>query len=86
MERPFDRVAHTVQVLPGTPLAELVKADSIEVNSIHHQCIKELAPGCEVMAKAPDGIIEAIWHPGYRYIRAVQWHPERLLNVTPERA
>ena len=84
MERPFDRVAHTVQVLPGTPLAELVKADSIEVNSIHHQCIKELAPGCEVMAKAPDGIIEAIWHPGYRYIRAVQWHPERLLNVTPE--
>jgi putative glutamine amidotransferase len=84
MERPFTRAAHTVNVLPGTPLFELVKKESIEVNSIHHQCIKDLAPGCEVMAKAPDGIIEAIWHPHYRYLRAVQWHPERLLDVTPE--
>ncbi len=84
MERPFTRVEHNVTVLPGTPLFELVKKDSIGVNSIHHQCIKDLAPGCEVMAKTTDGIIEAIWHPGYRYVRAVQWHPERLLEVTPE--
>ena len=84
MERPHNRAAHTVNVLPGTPLADLVKKDTLEVNSIHHQCIKDLAPGCEVMAKAPDGVIEAIWHPQYRYVRAVQWHPERLLEVTPE--
>ncbi|MBQ4336462.1 MAG: gamma-glutamyl-gamma-aminobutyrate hydrolase family protein, partial [Lentisphaeria bacterium] len=49
-----------------------------------HQCIKDLGTGYEVMAKAPDGIIEAVWHPSYRYVRAVQWHPERLLDVTPE--
>lgn len=84
MDRPFTRTEHAVDVLPGTPLAELVKKDTLLVNSIHHQCIKDLGSGYEVMAKAPDGIIEAVWHPGYRYVRAVQWHPERLLDVTPE--
>lgn len=84
MEKPFTRTVHAVQVYAGTPLAELLRMETLQVNSIHHQCVKDLAPGFEIMAAAPDGIVEAIYHPGYRYCRAVQWHPERLTSVTPE--
>ena len=30
------------------------------------------------MAKADDGIIEAVYLTDRQYIRAYQWHPERL--------
>lgn len=46
------------------------------VNSCHHQAVRELAPALKVMAKAEDGIIEAVYHPGKRFLWAVQWHPE----------
>ena len=48
-----------------------------KVNSIHHQGIKDLAPGFAVEARCPeDGMIEAIRRPGPGYLAAVQWHPE----------
>jgi putative glutamine amidotransferase len=47
------------------------------VNSIHHQGIKDLAPGFDVEARCPDdGMIEAIRKRGPGYVAAVQWHPE----------
>ena len=33
------------------------------------------------MATADDGIIEAVWAPEHRYLRAYQWHPERLFEI-----
>ena len=47
----------------------------VGVNSCHHQGIRELAPELKVWAKAPDGLVEAVYLPGKRYARAVQWHP-----------
>ena len=35
-----------------------------------------LADGLKIMAKASDGIIEAVYMPGHRFLWAVQWHPE----------
>lgn len=75
---PFDMPSHSVTVLPDTPLADLVGSGELMVNSIHHQAIKTLAPPLKVMAKSPDGVIEAAWLPGYPYLRAYQWHPEYL--------
>ena len=69
---------HDVKVLEGTPLAVLVKKDTLRVNSIHHQAIKALGKGLIPTALAPDGIIEAISYTGEQYLRAYQWHPERL--------
>jgi len=51
----------------------------VKVNSIHHQAIKDLAPGFEVEAMShEDGIVEAIRRTdgGKPYVAAVQWHPE----------
>ena len=51
-----------------------------EVNSYHHQGIKHLAPGLEVLAiedKKKDPVIEAVKSDKLK-VFAVQWHPERL--------
>ena len=76
----YDRNFHTVEIVAGTRLAQLYPgARSAKVNSIHHQAIKDLAPGFTVEAVSnEDGLIEAIRRPdaGKPYIAAVQWHPE----------
>ena len=72
--------SHDVNVVKDTPLYALVGNETIKANSFHHQAIKELGEGLEVMAKADDGIIEAVYYNGDRYLRAYQWHPERLFD------
>ena len=71
---PYNRTAHPMRVVEGTPLAQMSPAEGI--NSRHHQAILELAPGLEIMAYAADGIIEAVRLPEKRFVWAVQWHPE----------
>ncbi|NCO38315.1 MAG: hypothetical protein COZ06_21155 [Armatimonadetes bacterium CG_4_10_14_3_um_filter_66_18] len=66
---------HPVTVTPSR-LARIVKEETCEVPSSHHQCVKEPPTVCEVTARAPDGIIEALEHKGTRFVVGVQWHPE----------
>jgi putative glutamine amidotransferase len=55
----------------------LAGVTSCKINSIHHQSIKDLAPGFVVEARCPDdGVIEAIRHTGAAWVSGVQWHPE----------
>jgi putative glutamine amidotransferase len=74
----YDRNVHDVEFFAGTHLAEVFAGRaSATVNSVHHQAIKDLAPGFVVEARCPlDGMIEAIRKPGPGYLAAVQWHPE----------
>lgn len=74
----YDLNFHQVEILPGTRLAQLLPGESRhKINSVHHQGIKDLAPGFEVEARSPDdGVIEAIRHRGEAWVAAVQWHPE----------
>lgn len=81
MSPPYDEFAHTVSLVPNTPLAELLDEERIGVNSYHHQAVREAAPGLEVMATSPDGVIEAVYRPSSRFLWAVQWHPEFLHTV-----
>ena len=48
----------------------------MEVNSYHHQAIKDLASELKVMAVSEDGLIEAVESPVRNFLWAVQWHPE----------
>ncbi|MDR1786740.1 MAG: gamma-glutamyl-gamma-aminobutyrate hydrolase family protein [Spirochaetaceae bacterium] len=77
---PYDVPAHGVRIAPGSPLADLLGTDSLQVNSYHHQGIKRLAPGLEPMAAAEDGLVEAVYMPGKPFVWAVQWHPEFALQ------
>ena len=70
--------SHHVNIVPDTPLFDLLCKERIKANSFHHQAIKKLGDGLLPMATADDGIIEAIYEPGYKYLRAYQWHPERI--------
>ncbi|PIE46704.1 MAG: gamma-glutamyl-gamma-aminobutyrate hydrolase [Gammaproteobacteria bacterium] len=47
-----------------------------KVNSLHKQCINQLGKDVTIMAKAPDGLIEAISYNNHPYFIGVQWHPE----------
>ncbi|MFO0985744.1 MAG: gamma-glutamyl-gamma-aminobutyrate hydrolase family protein, partial [Alphaproteobacteria bacterium] len=54
----------------------IVGADTLGVNSAHHQAAKDVPDGVVVDAVAPDGVIEGIEAPRYRFCLGVQWHPE----------
>ena len=74
---------HTVRVLPGTQLAEIMGREETPVNSIHHQGLNALALELVVSALAPDGLVEGVEVPGHPFAIGVQWHPENLLEVQP---
>ena len=76
-------LAHEVWLDKDTLLAKLMgerlsDTDACEVNSRHHQAVKQVAPGLVVSATAPDGVIEAIEDPAARFCLGVQWHPENF--------
>ena len=73
---PYDVPIHEVTVLKESPLYACLQKEQLGVNSYHHQAIKDLAPGLKEMAVSPDGLIEAVYMPGHRFLWAVQWHPE----------
>jgi putative glutamine amidotransferase len=76
-------IAHEVWVSKGSRLwtlmqEKMVDVDTCSVNSRHHQAIKQVAPGFEVTATAPDGVIEAIECGNSTFCLGVQWHPENF--------
>ncbi len=73
---PYDMPVHKVLVRKGTPLFDCLGLEVLSVNSYHHQAVKDLAPGLELMAVSEDGLVEAVYRPGSRFLWAVQWHPE----------
>ena len=72
--------SHEVCILPDTPLHALTGTPRMTANSFHHQAVKQLGDGLLPMAHADDGVIEGFYHPTARYLRAYQWHPERLFE------
>ncbi len=86
-EQPNPRceAGHKVRVIEGPLLHRIVGVGELEVNSAHHQAVRQVAPGAVVCAVAPDGVIEGIEHPGYRFCLGVQWHPEFAISEGDER-
>jgi putative glutamine amidotransferase len=74
-----------VAVVPGTLLHRTTARDTMQVNSAHHQAVKDVGPGVCVNARAPDGVIEGIELPGRRFCLGVEWHPEYLIDPGDER-
>jgi putative glutamine amidotransferase len=82
-----DTTSHTVTIKEGENLLHKIVGDTaLETNSFHHQAIKDVGEGLEVIATADDGVIEALWNPQMTFGLAVQWHPEMLASDHPDHA
>ena len=75
---PRDYLVHKVEIEPGSRLAGILGTHTLRTNSLHHQAIRQPAPGLKVVGRAEDGVIEAVELPGKRIAIGVQWHPECL--------
>lgn len=73
-------LAHTIKVEKGSALAGILNEIELNVNSLHHQGAKDLAPALQPDAYAPDGLVEGLELPGHPFGVAVQWHPEWLTD------
>jgi len=73
---------HRVTIEADSLLARLVGGEPFDVNSTHHQAVREPGRGMRRVATAEDGTIEAIEDvDGRRFFLGVQWHPEKLRTV-----
>jgi putative glutamine amidotransferase len=71
--------SHAIRLAPESLAAEALGATSIQVNSFHHQGIRDLAPRLIATGWSEDGLIEVVeGAEGEPWILAVQWHPEEM--------
>jgi putative glutamine amidotransferase len=80
-QHPIGRHAnHPLRIQPESRLAEILSTDDVQVNTRHHQAVERLGAGLEAVAWAPDGTVEALESTGHRWLVAVQFHPEDLVE------
>jgi putative glutamine amidotransferase len=73
-------LVHEVKIEEGTYISGIFSEPIINVNSLHHQGLKNIAPSLRIAGHAPDGLVEAIELPDHPFGLAVQWHPEWLTD------
>ncbi len=82
---PRHESGHRVAVVLGSLLHRIVGAETMRVNSAHHQAVAGPGPTATINARAPDGVIEGIEDARYRFCLGVQWHPEFLIDAGDRR-
>ncbi|WP_162012333.1 gamma-glutamyl-gamma-aminobutyrate hydrolase family protein [Streptococcus sp. S784/96/1] len=73
-----DLATHSVILEKDSLLMQIFGQEKMLVNSFHHQIVREVGDNLRVVARAMDGVVEAIEHTDYRFMIGVQWHPEML--------
>ncbi|SDZ94502.1 Zn-dependent dipeptidase, dipeptidase homolog [Xylanibacter ruminicola] len=74
---------HSVIIDEDSSLFDIYKSTKVMVNSFHHQAVAEAGDKFRVVAKSPDGVIEAMESSEFKSILGVQWHPECLEEGLP---
>ena len=77
---PYNRLTHSVDIDPQSQLARAFGTMRLDVNSLHHQSVKQVAPDFHIVARAPDGIVEGIERLNGSFAVGVQFHPEWLID------
>lgn len=72
---------HPITIEPGSRLHAALGVDEIEVDSFHHQALDEVASELTVVARAPDGVVEAVELDADGYVLAVQWELQEEWRV-----
>jgi putative glutamine amidotransferase len=76
--------AHTIALVPGGMLAEMLGCETLPVNSVHEQGMRELAPRLRAEAHACDGLVESVSvTDAAGFALGVQWHPEWQASTNP---
>ena len=83
MEGPRTYLPHAVAIQSDSRLAHILGGTTVKVNSLHHQGVRDLAPGLVATAVAPDGLVEGVELPDHAFAVGVQWHPENLVDNDP---
>ncbi len=78
--------AHPIAIEPASILHSILKKSGTMVNTVHRQAIAKLGSGLKVVARAPDGVIEAVTVDGEtdNFVLGVQWHPEYRAKDNPD--
>ena len=85
-ETPKWEPTHEVGLREDSWVRSIIQESCVEVNSYHHQGVKDLADSLVVSGVSPDGIIEALESRDFsdRWLVGVQWHAEAMRDVGPE--
>ena len=76
----YSEPSHEVELKPESLLSELLGTRTVKTNSMHHQGVRQLGEGLEVMASGPGGLVEALRASDLSFAVGLQWHPEYLGN------
>ncbi|WP_422126553.1 gamma-glutamyl-gamma-aminobutyrate hydrolase family protein [Thioalkalivibrio sulfidiphilus] len=68
----------TVALAPDSVLRQILGCERCPVNALHDQGVDRLGEGLRVVAREPNGVIQAVEHTRRRFAIGVQWHPEYL--------
>lgn len=71
---------HRVFLEKTSLLSGICGTECLNVNSFHHQAVKDPAPGFKITGVSSDGITEAMENPKYPFLMGVQWHPECMIK------
>ena len=74
---------HAIAVEPRSRLHAALGTEEAEVDSFHHQALADVARDLRVVARAPDGVVEAVELDGDAYVLAVQWELQEEWRVDP---
>jgi putative glutamine amidotransferase len=84
---PHESLAHPIRLLARQEtFAEILGGETTEVNSRHHQAVRNLGRQIIQVAESPDGVLEVLaldredW-----WVKGVQWHPENLMHLPVQR-
>ncbi len=77
---PYNLLTHQIDIEPDSKLARVLGEQRAKVNSLHHQSVKDVAPGFRMVARATDGIVEGIESMNGAFALGVQFHPEWLID------
>ena len=75
---PRDALVHWIEVEPKSLLARALGETRVQVNSLHHQAIRDLGAGLSSVATADDGLTEGVELRGHGFVVGIQCHPEEL--------
>lgn len=74
-----------VQIKKQSYLFEILNFRNVWVNAMHRQAIDNLGNQLTIAAREENGIIQAVEHKEHDFILGVQWHPEYMPQVPPQR-